>query len=88
MSVDESAVGRWSATDTVAGFLATLSIFASALALAYRPARIVPFAVLLALIATRMSARNERLAAWAVAVSVICWTLGMTIAVVTESPLY
>lgn len=88
MSTYDPASHRWSTADTVAGFLATLSLFASALGLVYRPARIVPFAVLLALIAARMSARNEKLAGWAVAAGVVCWTVGMTIAVVTENPLY
>jgi hypothetical protein len=75
-------------TDTVAGFLATASIFTSALGLIWRPVRVIPFAVLLALIASRMSARQERLATLAVAMSVVCWTVGMTIAVVTENPLF
>jgi len=89
MSVDTgTAEGRWSTVDTVGGFLATVSILASCLGLAYRPARILPFAILLALIASRMSERNARLAGYAIAVAVICWTVGMTIAVVTEHPLY
>jgi hypothetical protein len=79
---------RWSTADTVAGFLATLSLFASALGLIWRPVRIVPFAILLALIASRMSARNERIALAAMLVGVVCWTAGMTIAVLTENPLY
>lgn len=82
------ASDRWSTADTVAGFLATISILASALGLVYRPTRIVPFAILLALVAARMSARNERLAGWAIAAGVACWTLGMAIAVVTSNPLY
>ena len=88
MSAYDAPTSRWSAADTVAGFLATISIFASVLALAYRPVRILPFAIVLALVAARMSARNQRLAGWALATAVVCWTLGMTIAVVTESPLY
>ena len=84
-STDEQ---RWSTADTVAGFLATLSIFASALGLIWRPVRLIPFAVLLALIAGRMSARNERIAWYAVVAAVVCWTAGMTIAVVTENPVY
>ena len=88
MSTYDPASHRWSSADTMAGFLATLSIFASAVGLVYRPARVVPFAVILALIAARMSARNARLAGWAVAVAIVCWTVGMTIAVVTENPLY
>jgi hypothetical protein len=80
--------GRWSATDTVAGLLATLSIFASCLGMIYRPVRIVPFAIVVALIAARMSERQQRLAGIAVAIGVICWTVGMTIAVVTKNALY
>ena len=78
----------WTATDAVAGILAALSIFASALGLVYRPARLLPFAVLLALVAGRMSARNDRLALFAVVAAVVCWTVGMTIAIVTENPIY
>jgi hypothetical protein len=79
---------RWSATDTVAGLLATISIFASCLGMIYRPVRIIPFAIIIALIAARMSERQQRLAGIAVVFGVICWTVGMTIAVVTENPLY
>jgi triphosphoribosyl-dephospho-CoA synthetase len=78
----------WTATDAVAGILAALSIFASALGLVYRPARLLPFAVLLALVAGRMSARNDRLVLLAVVAAVVCWTVGMTIAIVTENPIY
>ncbi len=89
MSVDYgSAPSRWSATDTVAGLLASLSIFASCLGMIYRPVRIIPVAILVALIASRMSERQQRLAGIAVAAGVICWTVGMTIAVITKKPLY
>ena len=87
-SYESTETTRWSTADTVAGFLATLSIFASAIGLVWRPVRIVPAAILIALIAARMSARNERIAFYAVIAGVICWTLGMTIAVITEHPLY
>ena len=79
---------RWSAADNVAGFLATLSIFASAIGLIWRPVRMIPFAIVIALIAARMSARNERIAWYAVVAAVVCWTVGMTIAVVTKNPLW
>ena len=87
-SYESSDAHRWSTADTVAGFLATLSIFASALGLIWRPCGSIPFAIVLALIAARMSARNERIAWYAVVAAVVCWTVGMTIAVVTENPLY
>ena len=79
---------RWTAADTVAGLLATVSVFTSVVGLAYRPVRLIPFAILLAFIAARLSDRQQRLAGYAVAAAVICWTVGMTIAVVTENPLY
>lgn len=89
MSAYESSdAHRWSTADTVAGFLATLSIFASALGLIWRPVRLIPFAIVLALVAARLSARNQRIAWYAVIAGVICWTAGMTIAVVTKNPLY
>ena len=65
-----------------------VSIFASGLGLVWRPARLVPFAVILALVAARMSARHERLVTLAVAAAVVCWTVGMALAVLTENPLY
>ena len=85
-SYESSDAHRWSTADTVAGFLATLSIFASAVGLIWRPVRLIPFAIVL--IATRMSGRNEQIAWYAVVAAVVCWTAGMTIAVVTENPLY
>ena len=87
-SYESSDAHRWSTADTVAGFLATLSIFASAIGLVWHPMRLIPAAILVALIAARMSARNERVAFIAVIAGVVCWTAGMAIAVVTENPLY
>jgi hypothetical protein len=79
---------RWSTADTISGFLATLSLFASAIGLVWMPVRVLPFAILAALVAARMSERNERIAYAAMIASVVCWTAGMAIAVLTESPLY
>jgi hypothetical protein len=84
----EERADRWSSIDTVAGLLAAISILASSLGVVWRPVRVIPFAVVLALIAARMSARQERLVAWAVGIAVACWTVGMTVAVITENPLY
>jgi hypothetical protein len=80
--------GPSNARETVAGFLAAAAIFVSAIGVAYRPARLIPVAALVALVAARMTERYSRLAGWAVAAAVVCWTLGMTIAVITENPLY
>ena len=86
--IDGHTESRWSSADTVAGLLATISIFASVLGSVWRPVRILPFAILLALIASRMTARQERLVAFAIGASVVAWCIGMTIAILTQNPLY
>ena len=79
---------RAEVTAVVSGLLSASALFAALLALAYRPARIVPAAIVLALVAARMSDRHRRLASVAVAAAGICFVLGMTFAVITNSPLY
>jgi hypothetical protein len=75
-------------SELAAGFLAALSMVGSALALAYKPLRVLPFAILLALIASGMAPRNSRLPLIAVAVSGVCFVAAFTIAVLTDHPLY
>ena len=75
-------------SELTAGILAVLSIVGSALALAYEPMKVMPFAILLALIATGMAPPKSRLPLIAVAVAAVCFVAGFTIAVLTESPLY
>jgi hypothetical protein len=87
-ATSEEARGRWSPADTVAGLLAMIALFACALGLVWRPVRVIPFAIVLTLIAARMSERQGRLVGWALAACVAAWTLGMAIAVITENPLY
>jgi hypothetical protein len=74
--------------DTIAGFLAALSILGSAIGLAYRPARLIPFALLLAVIAVGMGGRHARLAAAAVVVGGVCFIVGMAVAVITNNPVF
>jgi hypothetical protein len=81
-------VGRERPAETVAGFLATAAIFAGLVALVYRPARVAPAAILVALVANAIGGRHARLAALALAVAAVCFVAGMTIAVATETPLF
>jgi hypothetical protein len=75
--------------ETVAGFLAALAVFVSAIALVERPARIAPVAILVALVAVGMArGRSRRLAAFAVAAAGVGWLVGMTIAVVLDRPIF
>jgi hypothetical protein len=74
--------------DTLAGFLAAAAIFVSATGVAYRPLRLIPFAILLALIAVGIGGRSERLATIAVFFGAACFAIGMAVAVVTSNPLW
>jgi hypothetical protein len=79
---------RPNARESVAGFLAAVSIFASCFALAYRPIRILPFAFILAFIATGIGGRHSGLARFAVFFATGCFVAAMVIAVATGHPLY
>ena len=80
---------RSSGAETAAGFLAAISLTASAIAIVYRPLRLAPFAILIALIAAGLAKeRHARLAAGAVIVASAAWLIGMAIAVLTSNPIY
>jgi len=84
----DPAVDRSRPSDTVAGFLSALAIFTSLIALAWHPLRLIPVAIILALIASAIGGRNRRLAFWATMICAVCFFLGMTIAVVTSRALW
>ena len=94
-SLEETHEDRSSATDTIAGLLAVASIVLSGIAMGFglllqldqRPARVAPVAVILALVAARMSARYQSLALKAALFGAVAWVIGMTVAVITEGPL-
>ena len=80
---------RSTGAETAAGFLAAISLTASAIAIVYRPVRLAPFAILIALIASALAKdRHKRLAAAAVVVASAAWLIGMAIAVLTSNPIY
>jgi hypothetical protein len=74
--------------ETIAGFLAAASIFLSLTGIAYRPLRLIPFALLLALIAVAIGGRSERLAFYAVFIGAASFTIGLAAAVITSNPLW
>jgi hypothetical protein len=74
--------------DAVAGLLASLSIFASLVGVAYRPGRLIPPALLLALLAAAMGGRHSRLAAFAIGIGGACFVIGMAAAVITDHPVF
>jgi hypothetical protein len=74
--------------ETVAGFLAAAAIFVSLTGVAYRPLRLIPFAILLSLIAVGIGGRSERLGTYAVAIGAACFAIGLAVAVITSHPLW
>jgi hypothetical protein len=86
--VSTSPVTESRPADAIAGLLAALSLAASLIGLAYRPARVIPFALLLAVIAAGMGGRHSRLAAAAIATGGACFVVGMAIAVITDNPVF
>ena len=74
--------------DTIGGFLASVSIFASLIGITWRPLRLIPLAILLALVALAIGGRSERLASWAVYIGAASFAVGMAAAVITSNPLW
>jgi hypothetical protein len=74
--------------DRVAGFLCAFSFVLSGIALARTPGLLAPVAILVALVAVRMTEAHRTLAAAAVAVSGFAFFFGMVIAITTDSPLF
>jgi hypothetical protein len=74
--------------EAVAGVLAAGALFLGALELAYRPFRLAPVALILALVATVMSREQQRLIGLAIAVIGICFVIGAALQVITHHPLY
>ena len=73
---------------TVAGFLAAMAIAVDAIGLAWHPLRLIGPGIVISMIAAAMAPKGNRLAQAAVAVSAVCFFLGMMISVVTERPLW
>jgi len=86
-SLESRGSDRYTAVDAVAGLMAASSIALSAIALVDRPARLAPVAIIVALVAARMSRRFQRLGLAAALIGGIGWVLGMTFAVITENPI-
>jgi hypothetical protein len=87
LGYDEAGVTR-RPSQTVAGYLASVSIFISLISLAWHPLRLILPSILVALIAAAMGGRQNRLAFAAVMISAACFFFGMTIAVVTSRALW
>lgn len=94
-SLDETRSERSSAADTIGGLLAVASMVLSGIAMGLglllqleaHPARLAPVAIVLALVAARMSRRHQSLALRAALFGAVAWVIGMTVVIVTDGPL-
>ena len=94
-AVQETPRERSSAGDIIAGLLAVASIVLSAIAMGFglllqvdaHPARLAPVAIIIALVAARMSARYQSLALKAALFGGLAWVVGVTVAIITDGPL-
>ena len=77
-----------SSADRVAGFLCAFSLALSAVALVRAPGLLAPVAIVVALVAVRMTEAHRTLAAVAVAASGLAFLFGMVIAITTDSSLF
>ena len=75
-------------SEAVAGLLASLAIFVGGLELVYRPFRLAPAALILAVIATVMSREQPRIIPVAYVMIGVCFVVGATIQILTHHPLY
>jgi hypothetical protein len=88
MEAGTSDPTRGRASETIAGYLAAVAIFAAAIGTAWHPLRLIPLAVVLALVAVGIGGRSTRLASWAVLICAICFFIGVAAAVITSHPLW
>lgn len=79
---------RHTTSDSVAGFLAALSLAVSGVAMVRQPGLLAPVAVVVAMAAARMTTTHRTLAAVAVGVAGLSFLVGMSVAVVTDNPLF
>jgi hypothetical protein len=86
--VSATARDRTPPSEAIAGLLAAIAIFVGALELVYRPFRLTPAALILALIATVMSREQPRTIPVAYAMIGICFVVGAALQVWTHHPLF
>ena len=86
---------RQSISDVLAGLLAAGSMLLSFIAIGFglilqvepRPARLAPVAIVVALVAARMSVRHQKLGFAAAVVGMVAWVVGLSLAVITHHAL-
>ncbi len=74
--------------DNVAGLFCAFSFALSGLAIARQPGLLAPVAILLALVAARMTVAHRTLAGVAVIVAALAFFVGMIVSITTDNALF
>jgi ABC-type Mn2+/Zn2+ transport system permease subunit len=74
--------------DTIAGYLCAFSLALSGIAVVRNPGLLAPAAILVALVATRMTESHRTLAAVSVAVAGLSFFVGMLVSIWTDNALF
>lgn len=83
-----SAVPEHRRADTIAGFLCAFSLTLAGISIARTPGLLAPVAILIALVAARMSVAHRRLAAWTLVAATSAFFVGMVVAISTDNRLF
>ena len=79
---------RSRSADSIAGYLAAMSIFICLIGLAWHPLRLILPGIIIAMVAAGIGGRHRKLAFAAVMIAAACFLFGMMIAVITSRPLW
>jgi hypothetical protein len=74
--------------DTVAGFLCAMAFALAGISMIQRPGLLAPAALVVAFVAVRMTHAHRTLAALAVLAGGVAFFIGMTVSIITDSPIY
>lgn len=75
-------------SDTIAGFLCAFALAIAGIAAVRTPALLAPVAIVIALVAARMSTVHQKLAAWTVGLATAAFVVGMVVAISTDNALF
>lgn len=83
-----SAIPHQERADRIAGFLCAFALAIAGIAVARTPALLAPVAILIGLVAARMSEAHRTLAAWTVGLATAAFVVGMVVAIATDGALF
>lgn len=83
-----TAVPHQQRADMIAGFLCAFALALAGIAVVRTPGLLAPVAILIGLVAARMSEAHRKLAGWTVGLSTVAFFVGMLVVISTDSRLF